>query len=125
MALVTVVLSALACAAHPPTPDDCQRADHQDGEREAEPAPGKRSGRGQARRQQRAGTAYCRGEQQPQDAGLQAFPAARHCHEAPMPKTRVAWRRASVAASARLITNVPGWPAVQASAVARPVKWST
>jgi hypothetical protein len=41
------------------------------------------------------------------------------------PKARAAWRRASSAASPRLITKVPGWAAVHCCAVAGPVKCST
>ena len=46
-------------------------------------------------------------------------------HPDAMPNIRAAWRRASSAASARLITKVPGWPAVQRRAAAGPVKCST
>src|SRR5260370_4365762 len=66
-----------------------------------------------------------RRQQQPPAAGPLAFPAAGHGHATAMPKNRAAWRRASLAASARLITNVPDWPAVQTSPVAGPGKCRT
>jgi hypothetical protein len=41
------------------------------------------------------------------------------------PKARAAWRRASSAASLRLITTVPGWAVVHCCAVAGLVKCCT
>jgi len=46
-------------------------------------------------------------------------------HASAAPKNRAVWRRANSAASARLITKVPGWAAVHRFAVAGPVKCST
>ena len=46
-------------------------------------------------------------------------------HPGAAPKARAAWRRANSAASPGLITKVPGWAAVQRSALAGPVKCRT
>src|SRR5919108_5550188 len=57
-------------------------------------------------------------DQQPQAAGPRTLPVTPGDAATAVPKNRAVWRRASSSASPRLITKVPGWPAVQRCAVA-------
>jgi len=60
-----------------------------------------------------------------QAAGPRTLPVTPGHADMAVPKNRAVWRRASSVASSRLITKVPGWPAVQRCPVAGLAKCST